>query len=48
MGIHIVFTVKLCEKFNGLTLLRCRYNEYLKIQFTMSMLIRQFDIWITS
>ena len=38
-----------CVKdFNGFALPSCRYNGYLKIQFTMSMLIRQFDVWITS
>ena len=45
---HIEFTVELGERFNGFALPRCRYNGYLKIEFTRSMLILQFDVWITS
>ena len=34
--------------FNGFALPCCRYNGFLKIQFTMFMLICQFEAWITS
>ena len=49
MGKHMSYLQSNCVKdFNGFALLRRRCNGYLKIQFTMSMLIRQFDAWITS
>ena len=41
---HIEFTAELCER---LTDSPCHVED-IKIQFTMSMLIRQSDVWITS
>ena len=45
MGKHIS---NLQKDFNGFALPCCGYNGFLKIQITMSMLIRQFGVYITS